>query len=197
MCCWSLCGWISYRREWEWPPLGLLQQVPSRWSLPPSHVSGETGWKELLQSRGVPADPPHHQPAGPQGWDGLNQPPGVQVAQSHLLLNTVFLCLVCVVEKFKHLPYIPPPSQVALWYWRRKRRVQWAAGCPGGVCSWAGSSCCPSAGCPRSSPCCTVLNTAEKSPPSGSCLWASRCSRASLYCSLSRCPNPFISFSSG
>ncbi|CAF94444.1 unnamed protein product, partial [Tetraodon nigroviridis] len=40
------------------------------------------------------------------------------------------------------------------------------------------------AGCPPSSLCCTVLNTAEKSPPSGSCLWACRCSRASSSCSL-------------
>lgn len=73
-----------------------------------------------------------------------------------------------------------------LWI-RGRRRARPAAGCPGGVCSWAGSSCCPSAECPLTSPCCTALNMAKKSPSSGSCLWAFPFSRASLYCSLLRC----------
>lgn len=69
---------------------------------------------------------------------------------------------------------------------RRRRRCQVAAGCLGGVCSWDGFCCCPSAEYPLSSPCFMVLLTAKRSPSSGSFLWASPSSRASSFCNLSR-----------
>lgn len=75
-----VCVQSCQRGEWEWTPLGVLQQVSPRWSLSPHDVPGQTGWKELPKSSRVPADHQLHQPAGSQGWDGLQQPLGLLVS---------------------------------------------------------------------------------------------------------------------
>lgn len=83
-------------------------------------------------------------------------------------------------------PSHPGPAHLLRRNQRRKQRLSWAAGCHGGLCSWAGSCCCPSAAFQLSSPCCMAFSTAKRSPSSGSCLWASPFLKASLFCSLSR-----------
>lgn len=71
-------------------------------------------------SRGVPADPQHHQPAGPQSWDGPIQPPDLRVwTQTHsrgkwperLSSNlVVVMCYVCCGIIQQSLLYAPPKS---------------------------------------------------------------------------------------
>lgn len=122
-----VCMLSCQRGEWEWPALGVLQQVPPSWPLSPHDVPGETGCKELPESIRVPADPQHHQPAGPQGWDGLHQPldllvstqPNTQTQKqkylyrvqiSLVLFNWSILCVVL----FSPFPLIPAlPAQPA------------------------------------------------------------------------------------